>query len=119
MAEYGFIPRQIGELLDEDGFVTSCLLNEAIWLRRLRVASDIIEPGDEAHYTLEPETIEINPREAFSAILKSGRVPYLPGHILEEDEYVELALAYGAVDLERTRKNGELLRTYGSIIGSS
>jgi len=120
MTKFGFIVRRHGEVLNAENFGVSCMLRQEIWLWKPGLASDTIDPGSESNFIIDPEDIDTDWRTAYDDVVNNtDRVPYLPGEILDEDEYVELALEFGAVDLQRTRDNGQVLRTYGTVIGSS
>jgi len=93
--------------------------DQEIWLWKPGLANDIIEPGREAAHTINTKTIKTSWQEAYDNIIKTGRLPYLPGEILDEDGYVKLALEFSAVDLQRTRSTGQIFRSFGTRIGSS
>lgn len=129
LIDFGFEVRRPGRALDITGFVEALERGEEIQVRRGLTAGDKLDyDAAEIAVTLGP----LDPLGTYQMLVEADYSPRVPGTLLTEDEFVEIAAARGVVDLVRTARNpytGEpffdevkrpiVRRYYGTTIGKS
>lgn len=129
LTEMGFVVRLPGRPLDLGGFVQALEQGQEIQIRRGRTAGDTLD-----HDAIDiMETLGIlDPTGTFSLLTAEEYFPVIPGQVLTEDDFVQVAVNKGSVDLMRIATNpytGEpfldeknrliVRRYYGTKIGKS
>lgn len=116
LTSFGFAVHQPGRLLDEEGFITAIEDGVSVWVKRVSSSGDVVDTDTETFANLYGR---LDPHLAYTTLIGEGLYPYEPGKLLEEDEFILVASEIGGVDLARTRSNGQIFRTYGTVIGYS
>lgn len=116
LTEYGFTVHQMGRVLTELEFVTACEEGQPVWVKGARSAGEVVNTEIETFANLHEN---VDHHLVYTVLTDNNFVPYEPGLVLDEAAFVGIAAKKEGVVLVRRRSNGDTLRTFGTVIGSS